>query len=93
MVTLMNGYVLVEEFEVEKAGSIIIPDCAKIPMGMGIVKNVGTGHYAKGGVHIPPRTKNGDKIAFNTGFRISADKNNKNLIFIKEEDILGIMED
>ena len=87
MVQPMDDRVLVaiEEEEVQKVGSIIIPDTAKEKPRIGIVHEVGTDEDLR------KKIKKGDRIFYSkyAGDEISID--GKEYLFIQSGDILGII--
>lgn len=94
MITPMNSHVLVERIvENKTVGGIIIPDTAQTKSCIGIVREIGDGRLLTDGKRIPCSVKVGDKVAFMTHYNIEVDKSNKNLILVKEGDILGIIEE
>jgi len=87
--------VLVEpakEDEVVKGG-IIIPDTAKEKPQQGTVVAVGTGKLDKEGKKIPFNVKKGDKILMPKYGGSEIKLAGKTYQILREEDILGIIED
>jgi len=82
----------VKENEVKKGG-IIIPDTAKEKPQQGKVIAVGSGKLDDNGKVIPFHVKKGDKILMPKygGTEIKID--NKDYLILREEDILGVIED
>jgi len=82
----------VKENEVKKGG-IIIPDTAKEKPQEGKVIAVGSGKLDDNGKVIPFHVKKGDKILMPKygGTEIKID--NKDYLILREEDILGVIED
>jgi chaperonin GroES len=82
----------VKEDEVKKGG-IIIPDTAKEKPQQGKVIAVGSGKLDDNGKVIPLHVKKGDKVLMPKygGTEIKID--NKDYLILREEDILGIIED
>ena len=80
-----------EEQEVRKGG-IIIPDTAKEKPQEGKVIAVGNGKVTDDGKKIPLDVKAGDKILFGkySGSEIKVD--GEELLIMREEDILGVVE-
>ncbi len=93
--TPLHDRVVVERVESEEktAGGLIIPDSAKEKPSEGIVIAVGEGARKDSGELIPMSVKAGDKILFGkwSGTEIKLD--GKELLIMKESDILGIVED
>ena len=79
-----------EESEKTKGG-IIIPDTAKEKPSEGQVISVGPGSINNDGKRNPLDVKEGDKILFSkySGDEVKID--GQDLIIIKEEDIIGIL--
>ena len=90
----MNDRILVVRVEEEKktAGGIIIPDTAKEKPQEGKVVAVGPGKMGDDGKRIPMELKKGDRILFSkyAGSEIKVD--GVEHIFMREDDILGILE-
>ena len=82
----------IKEDEVKKGG-IIIPDTAKEKPQEGKVIAVGSGKLDDNGKVIPFHVKKGDKILMPKygGTEIKID--NKDYLILREEDILGVIED
>ena len=90
----LNDRVLVVGIE-EKGkttGGIIIPDTAKERPQEGKVVAVGPGKWDENGKRIPLEVKNGDRVLFGkyAGNEIRID--GMEHLIMKEDDILGIME-
>jgi len=90
----MNDRILVVRVEEEKktAGGIIIPDTAKEKPQEGKVTAVGPGKMGDDGKRIAMEVKKGDRILFSkyAGSEIKID--GVEHIFMREDDILGILE-
>jgi chaperonin GroES len=90
----MNDRILVVRVEEEKktAGGIIIPDTAKEKPQEGKVVAAGPGKMDEHGKRIPMELKKGDRILFSkyAGTEIKID--GVEHIFMREDDILGILE-
>jgi chaperonin GroES len=90
----MNDRILVVRVEEEKktAGGIIIPDTAKEKPQEGKVVSVGPGKMGDDGKRIPMELKKGDRVLFAkyAGSEIKID--GVEHIFMREDDILGILE-
>jgi chaperonin GroES len=76
----------------EKHGSIIIPDSAKEKPQEGKVIAAGTGRVTEDGKTLPLVVKAGDRILFGkySGSEVKID--GEELLIMKEEDILGILD-
>jgi chaperonin GroES len=90
----MNDRILVVRVEEEKktAGGIIIPDTAKEKPQEGRVVAAGPGKMSDDGKRIPMELKKGDRVLFSkyAGSEIKID--GVEHIFMREDDILGILE-
>ncbi len=91
----LSDRVLVEPLKEEevKKGGIIIPDTAKEKPTTGIVIAVGTGKLDEDGKKIPFNVKKGDKVLMPKYGGTEVKLNDKEYQIIREEDILGIVED
>lgn len=87
----LGDRVLIKRLETENttAGGIIIPDAAKERAQTGEVIAVGAGRFDNNGRIIPMNVKVGDKIYFG---KYSGTEAGDELLIIREEDILGIIE-
>ena len=90
----MNDRVLVLRLKEEQktAGGIIIPDTAKEKPQEGEVLAVGPGRVSDDGKRTPLEVKAGDRVLFSkyAGTEIKID--GVEHVFMREEDILGIMD-
>lgn len=90
----LHDRVIVERIEdaTKTAGGIIIPDSAKEKPTKGTVVAVGNGVRNENGEILPLDVKEGDTVLFAKwgGTEITID--NKDLLILKESDILGILE-
>lgn len=91
----MNDRVLVLRTEEEKktAGGIIIPDSAKEKPQEGKVVDVGPGKTGEDGQRTPLEIKAGDRVLFSkyAGTEIKID--GVEHVFMREDDILGVLEE
>ena len=80
------------EEEAKTKGGIIIPDTAKEKPMEGLVISVGKGKTADDGKLIKPDVKAGDRILFGkySGNEVKIDGDE--LLIMREDDILGILE-
>ena len=90
----LNDRVLVVRVEEEQktAGGIIIPDTAKEKPQEGEVIGVGPGKIGDDGKRTPLTVKAGDKILFSKYAGTEIKINGVEQIFMKEDDILGVLE-
>jgi chaperonin GroES len=90
----LHDRVLVKRLEEqdEKHGSIIIPDSAKEKPQEGKVIAAGKGRVTEDGKTLPLVVKTGDRILFGkySGSEVKID--GEELLIMKEEDILGILD-
>ncbi len=91
--TPLHDRVLVERVESDEktAGGLIIPESAKEKPAEGIVVAVGAGAKDEDGDRIAMDVKEGDKILFGkwSGTEVTID--GKELLIMKESDIMGII--
>ena len=89
----LHDRVLVERIDEDEktAGGVIIPDTAKEKPSEGKVVAVGSGTKAEDGSVTPLDVKSGDKILFGkwSGTEVTVD--GKELLIMKESDVLGII--
>ena len=89
----LHDRVLFERIDEDEktAGGIIIPDTAKEKPSEGKVVAVGSGTKAEDGSVTPLDVKSGDKILFGkwSGTEVTVD--GKELLIMKESDVLGII--
>jgi chaperonin GroES len=92
-VTPLYDRVLVEVLEAEEKtkGGIVLPDTAKEKPQQGKVVSVGTGRITTEGKEVALKVKEGDVVLYGkySGTELKID--DKNLLMLKEEDILGIV--
>lgn len=90
----LHDRVLIERVEAQAktAGGIIIPDNAKEKPAEGIVVAVGKGARDDSGKVIALDVKVGDKVLFAKWGGAEVKVNNKELIILKESDILAVVE-
>lgn len=90
----LHDRVLVERVEAESktAGGIIIPDNAKEKPAEGKVVSVGSGARDESGKLVPLDVKKGDRVLFAKWGGTEVKVDGKELIIMKESDILAIIE-
>ncbi|HEX7324531.1 MAG TPA: co-chaperone GroES [Rhodanobacteraceae bacterium] len=78
--------------ETKSAGGIVIPDTAKEKPSKGKVVAVGTGKILEDGKVRPLAVKAGDKVLFGkySGTEVKVD--NEDLLVMREEDLMAIIE-
>lgn len=72
------------------SGGIIIPDTAKDKPQEGEVVAVGEGRRTHSGNLVPMQVKVGDKIIFGNHIITEVEQDNKTLILMLEDNVLGI---
>ncbi|MBD3426077.1 MAG: co-chaperone GroES [Candidatus Omnitrophica bacterium] len=92
-VTPLYDRVLVELMEAEEKtkGGIVLPDTAKEKPQQGKVVSVGTGRITSEGKEVALKVKEGDVVLYGkySGTELRVD--DKDMLMLKEEDILGIV--
>ncbi|MCG6974632.1 MAG: co-chaperone GroES [Desulfobacterales bacterium] len=90
----LNDRILVARVEEEQksAGGIIIPDTAKEKPQEGKVVEAGPGKVDDSGKRIPIQVKKGDRILFSKYAGNDVKIDGKEYIFMREDDILCILE-
>ena len=82
-----------EESESKTAGGIVLPDSAKDKPARGTIVSVGTGRLLDDGKRSTLQVKKGDRVIFSSyageTFKISEDE----LLLMREEDILAVIDD
>ncbi len=90
----LHDRVLIERLEAESktAGGIIIPDTAKEKPAEGKIIAVGNGAFNENGDRIKMEVKEGNKVLFAKWGGTEVKVDGKDLIILKESDILAIIE-
>jgi chaperonin GroES len=90
----MNDRILVLRVEEEQktTGGIIIPDTAKEKPQEGKVVSVGPGKVNDEGKRVPPEVKAGDLVLFAKYAGTEIKINGIEHVFMREDDILGILD-
>jgi chaperonin GroES len=90
----LHDRVLVERIEAESktAGGIIIPDTAKEKPAEGKIVAIGEGSRDESGKRIAMDVKIGDRILFQKWGGTEVKVDGKELVILKESDILAIFE-
>ena len=90
----LHDRVLVERLEsdTKSAGGIIIPDTAKEKPSEGKIVAVGPGARGEDGKLAPMGVKKGEKILFGKWSGTEVKVDGKDLLIMKESDILGVIE-
>jgi chaperonin GroES len=90
----LHDRVLIERIEAESktAGGIIIPDTAKEKPAEGIIVAVGKGNFDEKGERIALDVKKGDRVLFAKWGGTEVKVDGKELIILKESDILAVID-
>jgi len=90
----LGDRILVKRLEAEEktAGGIVLPDAAKEKPKQGEVIAVGEGRLNEKGERVPMRLKAGDRIVFTSYAGTEVTLNREELIIMREEDVLAIVE-
>ena len=80
------------ESESKTAGGIIIPDTAKEKPQEGEIIAVGTGARDEAGKLVPLDVKKGDKVLFGKWSGTEVKIDGKDLLIMKESDIMGVLD-
>ncbi len=82
-----------EAAEEKTTGGILLPDTAKNKPQRGTILAVGTGKMLKDGSRRPPQVKEGDKVLFTSWAGDEyKDREQSNILIMREEDILAVLE-
>jgi len=89
----LGDRVLVEILEAEEVtkGGIVLPDTAQEKPQQAKVSAVGNGKISDDGKVIPLEVKEGDVVLFGKYSGTELKMEDKNMLMLKEEDILGIV--
>lgn len=90
----LHDRLIVKRFDEEEKtkGGIIIPDNAKEKPQQGEVISVGSGKILDDGKKLPLEVKKGDRVLFGKYSGTEIKINGEELLMMKEEDILGVIE-
>ncbi|OGW13319.1 MAG: co-chaperone GroES [Nitrospinae bacterium RIFCSPLOWO2_12_FULL_45_22] len=90
----LHDRILVKRIEEEetKEGTIIIPDTAKEKPQEGKVVSAGSGKILEDGKRQPLEVKEGDRILFGKYAGTEVKINGEELLMMREDDVLGIIE-
>ncbi len=78
-----------DALEEKTASGIIIPDAAKEKAQVGVVLAVGTGRITQEGAVVPLQVKVADRVFFG---KYAGTEAGKDLLIIREDEILGVIE-
>jgi len=89
----LADFILIEPLESETTlpSGIVIPDTAKEKPQEGLVTAVGPGRQNKKGDRIPLEVKTGDTVMFKKWGGTEIKIEGKDMLLVKEEDILAIV--
>ncbi|MFC1548734.1 co-chaperone GroES [Candidatus Omnitrophota bacterium] len=89
----LGDRVLIEVLEAEETtkGGIVLPDSAKEKPQQGKIVSVGKGKITDDGKVIPLEVKEGDTVLYGKYSGTELKIEDKDLLMLKEEDILGIV--
>lgn len=89
----LGDRVLIEVLEAEEVtkGGIVLPDSAKEKPQQGKIVSVGTGRVADDGKVTPLTVKEGDVVLYGKYSGTELNLDDRNLLMMREEDILGIV--
>ena len=82
-----------EQKDNRTASGLIIPDLEEATTTTGVVIAVGPGRKTKKNVIVKVAVSVGDRIMFTTGAGISIKTDGKDYIILKEDEIIGVVED
>lgn len=77
--------------EVEKVGSLYVPDTAKEKPNQGKVVSVGDGKKTESGAVLPLSVKAGDVVLFGKYAGTEVEHGGKTYLILQESDVLGII--
>jgi chaperonin GroES len=80
------------ETEVEKVGSLYVPDTAKEKPNQGKVAAVGEGKRGEGDKLIPLTVKKGDKILYGKYSGTEIEYENKKYLILQESEVLAVID-
>jgi len=90
----LHDRVLIKRVEEEvTSGGIVIPDNAKEKPSRGEILAIGTGKVLNNGEVRPLDVKVGDKVLFGKYAGTDVKVDNEDLVVMREEDIMGVIED
>ena len=81
-----------EESESRTAGGIVLPDSAKDKPSRGVVVSIGDGRLLEDGSRGALQVKIGDRVLFSAYAGDSIKVNDQELLLMREDDILAVIE-
>jgi chaperonin GroES len=93
-VTPLADKVVVKRLEANErtAGGIVLPDSAKDRPQQGRVLSVGDGRLLSDGKRVKPQVSEGDRIVFANYAGSEVDVDGDELLILREEDILAVVD-
>jgi chaperonin GroES len=82
-----------EESEAQTAGGILLPDAAKDKPARGTIVSVGNGRMLEDGSRSQLQVKAGDRVIFSSYAGETFTVNDDELLLMREDDILAVIED
>ncbi|HPM79651.1 MAG TPA: co-chaperone GroES [Candidatus Anammoximicrobium sp.] len=82
-----------DESEEKTAGGIVLPDTAKDKPARGKIVSVGNGRLLDNGSRSTPQVKVGDRVVFSSYAGEMFKVEERELLLMREDDILAILED
>lgn len=91
----LNDRILVQRLEQEEktSGGIIIPDSAKEKPAEGKIVAVGNGKLNEAGERVALEVKEGDRVLFSKYGGTDVKLDGEDYLIMREDDILGVVED
>ncbi len=93
----LGDRIVIRRFEAEEktAGGIVLPDTAKNKPQKGKVLAIGPGKMVKDGTRRPLQVKEGDTVIFTNwaGDEFKDHKTASNILLMREEDVLAVVEE
>jgi len=91
----LGNRIVVKRIEAEEktAGGIVLPDTAKEKPKQGEVIAVGEGTRTDDGKTIPTQVKKGDRVVFSSYAGTEVTLGDEEFLIMKEDDVLGILEE
>ena len=93
-VTPLGDKIVIKRLQADHktAGGILLPDSAKDRPQQGRVLSVGDGRLLADGTRIRPQVNEGDRIVFSSYAGSEVDVDGDELLILREEDILAVVE-
>jgi chaperonin GroES len=93
----LGDRIVIRRFEAQEktAGGILLPDTAKNKPQKGKVLAVGPGRLLKDGTRRPLQVKEGDTVLFTTwaGDEFKEGQKRENILLMREEDVLAVLDE